>query len=43
MPEMMDTALNLGLTDKPVIGLANEVSSERVSYSDALEREKYVS
>jgi pyruvate,orthophosphate dikinase len=32
MPGMMDTVLNLGLTDKSVIGLANKVSDERFAY-----------
>ncbi len=29
---MMDTVLNLGLTDKSVIGLANKVNDERFAY-----------
>ncbi len=32
MPGMMDTVLNLGLTDKSVIGLANKVNDERFAY-----------
>ncbi|MGB9929205.1 MAG: pyruvate, phosphate dikinase [Methanosarcina sp.] len=32
MPGMMDTVLNLGLTDKSVIGLANKVQDERFAY-----------
>lgn len=32
MPGMMDTVLNLGLTDKSVIGLANKVDDERFAY-----------
>jgi pyruvate,orthophosphate dikinase len=37
MPGMMDTVLNLGLTDKAVIGLANESGNERFAY-DAYRR-----
>jgi pyruvate,orthophosphate dikinase len=32
MPGMMDTVLNLGLTDKSVIELANKVNDERFAY-----------
>ncbi|MCU7497510.1 MAG: pyruvate, phosphate dikinase, partial [Ignavibacteria bacterium] len=32
MPGMMDTVLNLGLTDKSVVGLANKVNDERFAY-----------
>ncbi len=32
MPGMMDTVLNLGLTDKSVLGLANKVDDERFAY-----------
>ena len=32
MPGMMDTVLNLGLTDKSVLGLANKVNDERFAY-----------
>jgi len=32
MPGMMDTVLNLGLTDKSVVGLANKVQDERFAY-----------
>lgn len=32
MPGMMDTVLNLGLTDKSVIGLAKKVNDERFAY-----------
>mgnify|MGYP001172763204 FL=1 len=32
MPGMMDTVLNLGLTDKSVFGLANKVNDERFAY-----------
>ncbi len=32
MPGMMDTVLNLGLTDKSVVGLASKVNDERFAY-----------
>jgi pyruvate, orthophosphate dikinase len=32
MPGMMDTVLNLGLTDKSVLGLANKVNDTRFAY-----------
>ncbi len=32
MPGMMDTVLNLGLTDKSVVGLAKKVNDERFAY-----------
>lgn len=32
MPGMMDTVLNLGLTDKSVVGLAGKVNDERFAY-----------
>ncbi|MCQ1534590.1 pyruvate, phosphate dikinase [Methanosarcina sp. KYL-1] len=32
MPGMMDTVLNLGLTDESVIGLTNKVNDERFAY-----------
>lgn len=32
MPGMMDTVLNLGLTDKSVLGLANKVNDKRFAY-----------
>lgn len=32
MPGMMDTVLNLGLTDKSVVGLTNKVNDERFAY-----------
>ncbi|MGN0971639.1 MAG: pyruvate, phosphate dikinase, partial [Aristaeellaceae bacterium] len=37
MPGMMDTILNLGLTDKAVVGLANLTSNEKFAY-DAYRR-----
>ncbi len=32
MPGMMDTVLNLGLTDKSVVGLAKKINDERFAY-----------
>jgi pyruvate,orthophosphate dikinase len=37
MPGMMDTVLNLGLTDEAVVGLANQTGNERFAY-DAYRR-----